>query len=258
MSATAPERLYRWIWVRPDGGTAVTYTDVSPGPGYLLSARQRIFPGTKGETPTTSPSPELLPFPAPQPGAAPAPAPSPPPTPAPALPTPPTPSPAPAPAPLAGVVVPLPVVSAPSTIGGSAELAGGGLFAAGQAERIETFKVTTPAGTAQATPLETSLVFPPGEVLAVEIVIPTGHVGLTGLRLAQAHRPIIPRGAADFVIANGETIGWGLAGFVNSGNWQAFTYNTGVFPHSHYVRFLVREVRQPALARPALVAPLAL
>ncbi len=110
------------------------------------------------------------------------------------------------------------------------------------ADRIESFTVAVPAGTAQATPQETSLVFPPGVVEAVEIVIPSGHFGLTGIALAQAHQRIIPRDGTSFLVAEDEVIRWALDGYLNTGDWQAFAFNADIYAHSFYLRFLVRKI----------------
>lgn len=113
--------------------------------------------------------------------------------------------------------------------------------------------VTTPAGTAQASPQTTS--FNPGLVTLAElqIVIPDGHAGQTGIAVVYDNLPIIPWGLPiGYVIGNNEepafpldmTIGHAL---------QVWTYNTGAFDHKHYLRY---KVRDSSLDLPGQLPPL--
>jgi hypothetical protein len=130
--------------------------------------------------------------------------------------------------------------------------------AAGQPfDRIEAFQVAVAAGVAAAAPTSTDISFHPGDVVGIEIIVPPGHLGLTGIQLANAHTPIVPYTAGAFIIANDEKIEWALQSGANAGNWQAITYNTDVFPHDFYVRFLVLELARSA-GSSLLPAPLVL
>ena len=110
------------------------------------------------------------------------------------------------------------------------------------AERIELRDVTIPAGTTQATPLSVDVSFDPGVVTAVEIVIPDGVAGLSGIQLAQAHQHVIPYAGSAFLVSNDETVKWPLDGYLNTGNWQVIGYNTDVFDHTYHLRFLIDEL----------------
>lgn len=126
------------------------------------------------------------------------------------------------------------------------------------AERIEHFTVTVAASTAQASPAAIALAFDPGTVENIEIVVPPGHNGLTGIALRVAGQQVIPHTAGAFIIANGEVIDWPLEGFLNTGDWSALAFNTDVYAHSFYLRFLVNEVAAPGADVPGLVTPRAL
>lgn len=123
------------------------------------------------------------------------------------------------------------------------------------ADRVELFAVSCPAGTAQANAIETDLSFAPGIVVGVEIIIPSGHAGYTGLAIAQAHSIVIPASGSVWIIGDDDEIKWPLDGYLNSGSWSAFTYNTDVTNgHSWYLRFLVNEI--PSVTRVPVPAPL--
>ena len=107
------------------------------------------------------------------------------------------------------------------------------------AQEIYEFQVSTPAGTQQAAPQVTELPMPPRLVNQVEIRIPPGPRGELGFALGAAGMPVIPRAAGTFVVTDDERIVWPLEGQIDSGAWECFTYNTGAFPHTVYLRFLV-------------------
>lgn len=118
-----------------------------------------------------------------------------------------------------------------------------------QADRVEMRQVTVAANTTQAAAVETDLSFPAGWVQELEIVIPDGHAGLTGIAIAQAHQVTIPAAGLVWIVSNDEVIRWELKDTLGSGQWSAFTYNLDtVNPHSFYIRFLIREAAgsQPA------------
>lgn len=124
------------------------------------------------------------------------------------------------------------------------------------AQRVEIFKVTCNANTAQSAAVETVLTFDPGIVREVEIVIPDGHAGLTGIALAVAHQVTIPATGTAWIVGNDEVVRWPLDKYLNTGAWSAFAYNTDITnSHSWYLRFLIDEIAPPvSLTLPAPVA----
>lgn len=123
------------------------------------------------------------------------------------------------------------------------------------ASRVEAFQVTCPAGVAIATPREIATTIDPGTVNRIEVDIPDGHNGVTGLRLAVAHGQVIPATTGAWIIGNDDHLAWDLYGHLDSGAWSAFVYNLGNYSHSWFVRFHVLPVfaELGAGAAPALV-----
>lgn len=109
------------------------------------------------------------------------------------------------------------------------------------ASRVEVFDVLAPAGTAIASPLEVLTPFIQGDVVGIELVIPAGHNGLTGIRLAVAHAPVIPRTSGAWLIGNNESIELDTIGYPSTGAWSAFVYNRDQFDHTFHVRYLVAD-----------------
>ena len=114
------------------------------------------------------------------------------------------------------------------------------------AREIRSFAVTTPAGTAAASPLLTEIPFPPRTVDSVQIRVPPGPAGSVGFTLSLAGVPVIPCNLGEWIITDDEVIDWDLTGYPDSGAWQLTTYNTGQLDHTIYVRFLLDLAGQTA------------
>lgn len=123
------------------------------------------------------------------------------------------------------------------------------------ARRIAVFEVTIAAGTAKAAAISNDVSFEPGPVDEVEIVIPDGHSGATGFQLAQAGQAIIPEESGTYIVANNEVIRWPLDGYNDAGSWQLIGYNTDVYDHTFYLRFLIAD-KAAAQAQPLVAIPL--
>lgn len=117
------------------------------------------------------------------------------------------------------------------------------------------FDVTAPAGTPRTAPVEVMTSWLPGELVGVEIVVPDGHNGLTGIVLALAHSPVMPRTAGAFIIGNDDVVSFDTIGYPDSGAWSAFVYNTDIFDHTFHVRYEVADFA--FLAAPDPAAPIA-
>lgn len=109
------------------------------------------------------------------------------------------------------------------------------------AQRIETATVTATAGTLSTAPTTVDMSFPAGVVEEIEIVIPAGHAGLTGIAIGQGGQVVIPATAGGYIIGDADVIRWPLDGFLDNGSWFAQAYNTDVYDHQWFVRFLVGE-----------------
>ena len=102
--------------------------------------------------------------------------------------------------------------------------------------------VTTPAGTLSTAPQVSTFVQPIVILQQIELVVPPGHLGLTGwaLRLNGSH--MVPFGDfTTFIVADDERIVLPFD-YEMPGNWQVATYNTDVNAHTHYVRYLVADL----------------
>jgi hypothetical protein len=114
------------------------------------------------------------------------------------------------------------------------------------AQEIREYVVMVPAGTAKATPQVTSVSFPERIVTAISWRVPPGPAGLMGWALTSAGTPVIPIQPGTYMVTDNQADTWPLEGYLDSGNWQVTAYNTGVYPHSIYLTFLLDLPGSPA------------
>lgn len=107
------------------------------------------------------------------------------------------------------------------------------------AQEIREFVVTVPAGTAKAAPAVTNISFPERTVDAISWRVPPGPSGLMGWQLTSAGTPVIPIQPNTFMVTDNQSDTWYLEDYLDSGNWQVTAYNTGIYPHSVYLTFLL-------------------
>lgn len=125
------------------------------------------------------------------------------------------------------------------------------------AERIEWFDFTAVAGTLKSAPAEFGMVFQVGGIERLDLVIPDGHAGLTGIRFNSAHQAVIPITAGSFIVGNNVERSYPLVGYPDHGNWTVSVYNTDVYDHMFHVAVLLREVTTAAQAPVRIIAPAA-
>lgn len=108
-------------------------------------------------------------------------------------------------------------------------------------------------------PVERLLGFPPGIVLAFEIVIPAGHSGLTGIALGYGHNGVIPYGGAAFYSGDDDVVGGKYKDNTPGLTWSAFVCNNDLQTHTWEVRFAIANMGQvvpaatPTTLPPALI-----
>lgn len=118
----------------------------------------------------------------------------------------------------------------------------------------QPFTVTTPAGTLKTAPQSSALAVQHGRLIGIDLLIPPGHSGTTGIRLELAGAPILPWSSTPQWI-----IGDGLSELFDSDievdrGLVAVTYNEGNYTHSHYLRLVIRSLtRSQPLPQPRLL-----
>lgn len=121
---------------------------------------------------------------------------------------------------------------------------------------LSSFDNLIPAGTAKATPAVFDMSMAPGIVDSIEIHVPPGPNGVMGFSLAAAGQAILPTNPGQWIIASDDSFVWNLTNQIQSGAWQMLGYNTGIYDHTVYIRFLTSLIGDAApvvLSAPNLV-----
>lgn len=105
--------------------------------------------------------------------------------------------------------------------------------------RLYYLEFTIPAATPILAPV--SLPWPLEDNYLIEITsrIPPGPSGMMGFKIMWAQQQIVPWGNNSWLIANDEEIVWRSETAMTSSGLVVEGYNTGVFPHTVYLRALI-------------------
>lgn len=110
---------------------------------------------------------------------------------------------------------------------------------------IRQFACVIPANTLITAPVVVDCSFPPRVVTEIEIVVPPGPSGNVGFAISCSGQNMIPFNAGAWIVTDNEKINWPMDEQITSGAWELQGYNSGQFPHTIYVRFLL-DLVQPA------------
>lgn len=125
------------------------------------------------------------------------------------------------------------------------------------AQRVEIKSITVPAATAVSSPQTTALPWRQGYPERLELWIPPGPSGLTGIRLLHSGTRIIPRSEDEWLVTDNESISWPLEGYPYNANWAVQAYNTDIYPHTFQIRMLFNEIGTQGVPafQPILITP---
>ena len=108
------------------------------------------------------------------------------------------------------------------------------------ADRYFAQRLTVPAGTLATAPLVIPTPVDDLIMVAIDLRIPDGHIGLTGFAVEYAGRRIVPwGGATDWIQGNNDELTFSVNFEVGS-EVVFVLYNEGVFDHSFYTRVQYR------------------
>jgi len=113
------------------------------------------------------------------------------------------------------------------------------------ASQVFAFQVTIPPGTPQSVPFRQLITIPQRKVDTLEITVPPGPGGVMGFAITMRGISVIPEVAGTYIVTDDQHISWPLTDLPTSGDWEVSGYNTGVWPHTVYLTWLVDLVDQP-------------
>jgi hypothetical protein len=114
----------------------------------------------------------------------------------------------------------------------------------GDVIRVVELDVQVPAGTLPGAPLILPWNTYEGFWDDIELVIPDGHNGTTGIRILKGDVSIIPWGGTMFIVASGYQRVFPIGGHLSPGDLKISAYNQGFYPHTFYLRATIRTIPQ--------------
>ena len=116
--------------------------------------------------------------------------------------------------------------------------------------RIFPYTIPVDPGTSPDAPETFQMTVPDTKLTSLELVVPTGHVGLTGIAFFYAGQQLLPwPGTANWIIAEGERFDWQL-GIEVDGSVDVAAYNQGLYLHQFYVRMTLDDLILPGQQSP--------
>lgn len=109
--------------------------------------------------------------------------------------------------------------------------------------RVYEIDVQVPAGTLPSAPLSVPWKTEDGYWHDIELVIPDGHNGTTGVKVLKNDVSIIPWGGSTFIVASGYQRQFPVNGHVNMGDMKIVAYNQGFYNHTFYLRATISNTK---------------
>ena len=113
-------------------------------------------------------------------------------------------------------------------------------------DRYYPVNLTVPAGTAIATPVTQAVPLENNQLVDVELVVPNGHAGFTGIRVLSSHQQILPWGNDGWITADDYTRVFEWNEEIGASAISVQGYNTDKIAHTFYLRFHI--INLPAIA----------
>lgn len=107
---------------------------------------------------------------------------------------------------------------------------------------VVPFTALVVAGTTVAAPTTFNPALPIGTLERIELQIPPGHVGATGIRFTYSGQQIVPwSNTVAWVIGDNLDLTFPVDFEIGNG-LRVVAYNTGNFDHSFFLRFTIRQL----------------
>lgn len=124
--------------------------------------------------------------------------------------------------------------------------------------RVRTFATqhAIPASTPQSAPVTQTVDLGQTQLIEVEVVIPNGHVGLTGLLIRVGDTQVVPwtNTTTTFLVGNNEVRRFDCNTQAGAGI-VVRAFNTDVLQHSFYVRWTVDDNQYLTVPQRRLIVP---
>lgn len=105
--------------------------------------------------------------------------------------------------------------------------------------RVYGITFTVPAGTTQTAPFKQTWKTEDNTIVDIELEVPPGHNGVTGIRVVKGDTQLVPWGTDTWIVANDYSRIFPVGVYLPTGDVVLQGYNNGAYPHSFYLRMMV-------------------
>jgi hypothetical protein len=110
-------------------------------------------------------------------------------------------------------------------------------------DRYYPVTVAVAPGTTATAPSTTTVLLENAYLADVELLVPPGHGGLTGVRIRMSRQQVIPWGSNSWIIADNYIRVFDVREEIGINTVSVQAYNTDVFEHSFYMLFHIQDRR---------------
>lgn len=109
-------------------------------------------------------------------------------------------------------------------------------------DRYYQAQLQVPAGTLASAPVSQAVPLEDAELIDIELYVPIGHAGLTGIRASSSHQQILPWGNAGWITVDNYFRVFEFNDQVGANAISIQGYNTDVIAHTFWLRFHIRTL----------------
>lgn len=118
--------------------------------------------------------------------------------------------------------------------------------------RIYEITFTVTAGTTPSSPMSVDWITEDNTIVDIELEVPPGHNGLTGIRVKKSQTQLIPYGQDSWIVANDYNRVFPVGVYMPTSDVTIEGYNQGSYDHSFYLRMTVVDYNeQPSASETA-------
>ena len=125
-------------------------------------------------------------------------------------------------------------------------------------DRLYLHSVTVPAGTLQAAPHSEPFPLEDAYLILINLILPKGHSGYTGIRILRSGQEIVPYSNTKFIVSNDRVIPISFRSAINASGLVIQAYNTDVYDHTFYLEATITDtppVTASALQLETVISP---
>jgi len=109
-------------------------------------------------------------------------------------------------------------------------------------DRYYPVELTVPASTTPGNPSKIPVELEDEMLVDIEVVVPAGHVALTGVRVLASNKQILPWGNSSWIKANDYVRVFDYNERIGAAAMSVQGYNVDSTPHTFYLRFHIRDI----------------